>query len=136
MPTLLEIADVDYPTVYNNREITPLEGESIVGAIQKSGWLRDRPLIWEHEGNAAVRMGRWKLVRKFPGAWELYDMVADRTELYNLREKNLPTSRLMESIYGEWAQRCNVLAWPDQGERDNAGHFGSDRIVTHERFKE
>ena len=42
------------------------------------------PLFWEHEGNAAVRIGKWKLVRKYPDAWELYDMEADRTEMHDL----------------------------------------------------
>ena len=42
------------------------------------------PMFWEHEGNAAVRIGQWKLVRAYPGAWELYDMEADRTELHDL----------------------------------------------------
>ena len=73
-------------------------------------------------------MGRWKLVRNFPGQWELYDMVADRTELHDLRNKNYPQSDLMEALYWEWAQRCNVLDWPDLGARDHTGHFGSEGI--------
>ena len=32
-----------------------------------------------------MRDGRWKLVAKgAAGAWELYDMAADRTEMHNL----------------------------------------------------
>ena len=41
-------------------------------------------MFWEHEGNAAVRIGQWKLVRKYPEPWELYDMEADRTETVDL----------------------------------------------------
>jgi arylsulfatase len=136
MPTLLEIAGVDYPKEYAGREITPLEGESILDAFMTPGWKRDNPILWEHEGNAAVRMGRWKLVREFPGEWELYDMARDRTELNNLKNKNLPQAALMETLYGEWAERCKVLAWPDKGKRDHAGHFGSNWIVKHNRYKE
>ena len=37
-----------------------------------------------HEGNAAVRVGDWKLVRFHRrGAWELYNVVQDRTELHD-----------------------------------------------------
>ena len=46
-----------------------------------------RPIFFEHEGNRAVRYGRWKLVATAGGSWELYDMNADRTENFNLAEK-------------------------------------------------
>jgi arylsulfatase A-like enzyme len=128
MPTLLEIAGVEYPKEYNDHTITPMEGESLKDAFLKPGWTRDRPIFWEHEGHGAVRMGDWKLVRNFPGQWELYDMNADRTELHNLRTKNLPQSDLMEALYWEWAQRCKILDWPDLGARDHSGHFGSEGI--------
>jgi hypothetical protein len=45
---------------------------------------RRGPLFREHEGNAAVRIGKRKLVRKYPGSWELYDMETDRTEIHSL----------------------------------------------------
>lgn len=41
-------------------------------------------MFWEHEGNAAVRMGNWKMVRKYPEPWELYDLAQDRTETRDL----------------------------------------------------
>ena len=53
-------------------------------------------MFWEHEGNAAVRIGRWKLVRDYPRPWELYDMEADRTELHDLAAQHperVPTWR-------------------------------------------
>jgi arylsulfatase len=66
-------------------------------------------MFWEHEGNAAVRIGRWKLVRKHPGDWELYDMVADRTELDDLAATQPQRVREMAAQYEAWARRCGVL---------------------------
>ena len=45
---------------------------------------RTDALYWEHEGNRAVRDGKWKLVSRHPDRWELYDMEADRSELNDL----------------------------------------------------
>ena len=42
-------------------------------------------IFWEHEGNRAVRQGKWKLVSQFEKkTWELYDIEADRTEMNDL----------------------------------------------------
>jgi arylsulfatase len=59
-----------------------------------------------------VRDGAWKLVRKFPNDWELYNMEKDRTELNNLcdREKNRAERLIKE--YQAWAGRIGVLDWP------------------------
>ena len=49
----------------------------------RGGTVRPRTLNWEHLGNAAIRRGRWKLVREHPHPWELYDIDVDRAELSN-----------------------------------------------------
>jgi arylsulfatase A-like enzyme len=55
-----------------------------------------------------VRIGDWKLVRKFPGAWELYDLQADRTELNDLAATHPELVEDMAAQYEAWAQRCGV----------------------------
>jgi arylsulfatase len=85
-PTVLDAAGTTYPGPDQDRESLPLEGESLLPLIRgELSWGRARPVFWEHEGNRAVRSagdGRWKLERRFLGAWELYDTDADRTELH------------------------------------------------------
>ena len=75
-----------------------------------AGGVRDphEALFWEHEGNRAVRMGRWKLVSKARGRWELYDLQADRTELTDLVERRQEVAEDLRRRYGEWAERCGV----------------------------
>ena len=57
-----------------------MEGVSLRPAFAGQPLERKQPIFWEHEGNKAVRDGHWKLVQKWHGPWELYDIEADRTE--------------------------------------------------------
>ena len=66
-------------------------------------------MFWEHEGNAAVRIGQWKLVKRWPRAWELYDMDADRTELHDLAAQHPERVADMAAQYEAWAARCGVI---------------------------
>ncbi len=111
MATYLDIAGINYPEEYNGNRITPLEGESLLPVFYGKKWSRQKFLFWEHEGNCAVCQGRWKLVLKYPGPWELYDMVKDRTELNDLSQKNKPKARELETAYISWAKRCGVVPW-------------------------
>lgn len=117
MATCLDAAGAEYPESYNERAITPLEGESLLAACRGEEWNRERPIFWEHEGNRAVRVGQWKAVSKYPGDWELYDMVEDRTELVDLAERNRPRRDEMVGAYGEWAERVEVVDWDVQRAR-------------------
>jgi arylsulfatase len=108
MATLLDVTGLPYPEQWEGRPIAPLEGHSLKPALQAE--LPERPpMFWEHEGNCAVRIGKWKLVRKHPGPWELYDMDADRTELDDLAAQHPERVRDMAAQYEAWAQRCGVI---------------------------
>jgi arylsulfatase A-like enzyme len=107
MATIVDITGVAYPQAYAGREVLPLEGQSLAPAFDADRGER-APMFWEHEGNAAVRVGDWKLVRKFPGAWELYDLQADRTELNDLAAAHPERVEVMAAQYEAWAQRCGV----------------------------
>ncbi len=72
-----------------------------------------KALFWEHEGNRAVRKSRWKLVSKFPGDWELYDMHAGRTEFEDLSKAHPEIVQELTALYDAWAKKCNVTPWEE-----------------------
>ncbi|MHC4568526.1 MAG: arylsulfatase, partial [Planctomycetota bacterium] len=87
MATCVDVSLAEYPSEYKGNSITPMEGRSLVPAFDSKPIEREA-IYWEHEGNRAVRQGKWKLVSRHPGEWELYDLEADRTELNDLAQKH------------------------------------------------
>jgi arylsulfatase A-like enzyme len=112
MATFLDIAGVDYPESYDGKPIKPLEGFSLRPTFTDQPHNRE-VLYWEHEGNRAVRKGNWKLVCRYPGGWELYDIEKDRTELHDLAPSHPEVVQEMSDLYDEWASRCEVMPWQE-----------------------
>jgi arylsulfatase len=101
MATCVELAKAEPPT--------KLEGVSLVPALEGKEIARTSPIFFEHEGNRAVRDGRWKLVAKFGQPWELYDMESDRTELNDLAGRDPERVKAMAAQWQAWAERSQVL---------------------------
>lgn len=112
MPTVLDVTKTEYPKTFNDRPILPLEGLSLVKAFRDEPLGRDA-IYWEHEGNAAVRVGDLKLVRfSRKGPWELYDLKADRTEQHDLAGERTKQVRELAAKWDAWAERAQVLPYP------------------------
>jgi len=111
MATCVDVAGAEYPAEYRGRKIIPMEGRSLVPAFEDKPIQREA-IYWEHEGNRAVRQGKWKLVSRHGGPWELYDMDADRTEMHDLAAKFPEKVEQLKALYQAWARRCGVQPWP------------------------
>jgi arylsulfatase A-like enzyme len=111
MATCLEISGAIYPREYRGTAIIPVEGKSLLPVFNGKAGERDTELFWEHEGNRAVRQGKWKLVAAHDASWELYDMQSDRTELNNLAATHPDKTKELIGKYALWATRVGVVPW-------------------------
>ena len=109
MPTLAAAAGATYPAELAGKPILPTEGRNLLPACRGEILPRDG-LFWEHSGNAAVRVGDFKLVRAGQKSdWELYDLRTDPTETHDLAAKRPDQARDLAARWNAWALRCNVI---------------------------
>ncbi len=122
MATFLAITGTKYPTQNATGESIPApEGQSLLPTFTNEP-LPERLMFWEHEGNAAVRDGKWKLVKNFAacptgkrfhqeerGDWELYDTEMDGTEMRNLASHHPEITSRLAAEWEAWAARSDVI---------------------------
>lgn len=123
MPTILDLVNGHY---INRNGIVPMQGESLVPALEKRTDEGREWVFWEHEGNRAVRYGDWKLVSRYvndtvyfnrwhfpksPRAqeWELYNIKEDRTEQFDVLETHPELVAKMKKKWEEWANKVGVI---------------------------
>ena len=111
MATCVDLGGATYPSQFGDHDVIPMEGISLRAALEGKPLERKNPIFWEHEGNRAVREGKWKLVAKHNQKWELYDISTDRVE-----SKDLATPDMLKDLtakYDVWARRVGVKAWDE-----------------------
>jgi arylsulfatase len=115
MTTCVDVAGAKYPAEFNGKPILPMEGKGLLPAFANQPVRRDA-IFWEHEGNAAIRVGDWKLVRLGRnGPWELYNLRTDRTELHNLAAEEPNRVKELAAKWEAWAVRAQVKPYPIKG---------------------
>lgn len=113
LPTCLDVAGITYPESFAGETIYwPVEGSSLLPLL-RHGRETGGNLCWEHEGNRAIREGKWKLVADHGHAWELYDMDSDRTEMHDLAATNPEYVAVLAAKYDAWTKRIGVLPWDE-----------------------
>jgi arylsulfatase len=121
MATCVDIAGINYPKTYHGNIIQPMEGKSLVGAINNQPLKRDF-IFWEHEGNRALKAGKWKLVSKTEkskiftdkdqNAWELYNLETDPSETKDLTSQYPEKVKELALLWEKEAIRTKALPWP------------------------
>jgi len=106
MATCVEVSGASYPS-----GVLPMEGRSLLPALRGEP-PTPRTLFWEHEGNRAVRDGRWKLVARKGHPWELYEIDTDRSESRDLAAGQPERVASLARAWDDWAARCHVLKEP------------------------
>ena len=113
MATCVDLAETSYPQQWSGRQIKPLRGQSLRPLLTGAGQLPERSLFWEHEGNAAIRVGNRKLVRQgAKGNWELFDIRTDRTEQHDLAAARPDEVGDLAKQWTDWAHEVNALPKP------------------------
>lgn len=125
LPTILDVAGAKYPAKFKGNDIHALDGISLRPAFGGSDLGRGEPIFIEHETNAFVRDGKWKLVGTRVATndgtdakqWELYDMEKDRTETQNLAESQPEKVKELADQWEAWAERVDVYPRGGAGTR-------------------
>lgn len=106
-PTLLDLAGV--PADQRPHQ----EGQSLLPAIRGEAISRDGSIFWEHESNAGVRDGNWKLVRGQGEGWALYNVNEDPVENHDLAGQQPKRAEAMAKRWQAWAGRVGVIPFRD-----------------------
>ncbi|GEP43132.1 arylsulfatase [Brevifollis gellanilyticus] len=126
MTTACDVSGAIYPSEFKGHAILPAEGLSLMPAILGEPLHRVKPIFWMHEGNRAARTGPWKLVKKFKGPWELYNIDEDRTEQNDIITKFPAMSQHLIRQWEDWAATTYVDEWIGQVRNDWGDEIRAD----------
>ena len=121
LATCLDLAGAEYPESRDGVAITPLEGKSLRPIFESGSRDGHEAIFWEHQGNRAIRMDRWKLVSmrdrqaRSAGPWELYDLESDRSELRDLAAEMPVRVAEMEAAWLEWGAKVGWVPFDQLG---------------------
>jgi arylsulfatase len=113
MPTLADVCGARYPAQYDDHEVLPMEGKSLLPVLKGNKRKGHDAIFWQIAPgkNHAVRQGDWKLVRiSDDSPWELYNLKQDRVERNDLSDQYPDKVQEMERLYNAWSKRMGISA--------------------------
>ncbi len=104
LPTAAALAEAEYTGTLS------LPGHNLIDQINNGS--SERTLFFEHQGNRAMRQGKWKLVALDDQPWELYDITIDRTEMNDLAAQHPERVKAMNDAWEKWGAENQVTPLP------------------------
>ncbi len=116
MPTLLDVAGTEYPESADGRPLPAMAGKSwndvLAGAAESPRNSKDY-MGWELFGNRAIRQGDWKLRWQWKpfgtGEWELFNLVDDPAERFDLAKNQPEKLDQMHQLWEDYVAMNNVI---------------------------
>ncbi len=118
VPTLLDYANIEYPTHYLEHKIHPLNGKSLRPLFEgksDSVYSDKEYVAFELYDNKALYKGDFKILQLVSplwgdDKWRLYNLVKDPSELNDISKQEPELFQEMISLYEKWAK--NVVVPP------------------------
>jgi arylsulfatase len=112
MATCIDLSGAKYPARFNNMDLKPLDGKSLLPDLQSRESEEHEALFFQFLANRAIRTRAWKLVqRSTPHGtsvntmpWELYRPCVDSSELEDLADKYPETVQRLRKQWDDWYQ--------------------------------
>ena len=113
LPTFLEIAHINYPKKWNEKNIQPVEGTSFLPALLYPDTTASKEfLFWDLYGQqAGIYKGRWKWYNDEKGEDFLYDLQSDGTEIHSVTDEYPKILLLIKEEYKKFSKRVQVMPY-------------------------
>ena len=116
-PSFLDLAQLTYPVVFNNKKLVPMLGASIVPYLQmKSNTIHSKDYVFglEHNGQCLLIKGNWKITNISEPfdekAFALYNLSNDMAETRDLSLSNPRKYREMLNEWMKFKKKVGVIA--------------------------
>jgi arylsulfatase len=109
-PTLIELAETDYPKKFKKRTLRSLTGASILPLLHREGIRPSRPDFQHYDFSRAWIQEEWKAVSLYDGPWQLFNLRKDRSELHDLADVD---PERLESLKQQWLEQAREAEIPN-----------------------
>ncbi len=116
-PTILEMANVVYPSTYNGQYNPPMQGVSMANLFENAQYCdQNRWIGWELDSGKGLHYGDWKLSQQWDvprNRWNeqvfMFDLKSDPFERENLVEKEPEKFQEMLALHKIYATENNII---------------------------